>query len=70
VAVFGKEPTVELIEKTAARPMEAFNTPGTAITRMMRRNAHGKPPTTTVMPDEQAIFDVISETSTRLHVAR
>jgi hypothetical protein len=50
--------------------MEAFNTPGTAITRMMRRNAHGKPPTTTVMPDEQAIFDVISETSTRLHVAR
>jgi hypothetical protein len=50
--------------------MEAFNTPETAITRMMRRNAHGKPPTTTVMPDEQAIFDVISETSTRLHVAR
>ena len=63
LAVFGREPT-------AARAMETFKTPGMTITRMMRRNAHGKRPTTTVMPDEQAIFDVISETCTRLRDAR
>ena len=70
LAVFGQEPTAEFIEQTAARDVETVNTPGMAITRMMRRNAHGKPPTTTVMPDEQAVFDVISETSTRLRDAR
>jgi len=70
LAVFGQEPTAEFIEQTAARTMETFNTPGMAITRMMRRNAHGKPPATAVMPDEQAIFDVKSETSTRLRDTR
>jgi hypothetical protein len=70
LAVFGQEPATEFIEQTAVCAMETGNTPGMAITRMMRRNAHGKPPTTTVMPDERAIFDVISETSTRLRGAR
>ncbi len=41
LAVFGQEPTTEFMEQTAARAMETFNTPGMAITRMTRRNAHG-----------------------------
>ena len=70
LAVFSQVPTAEFIEQTASRAMETFDMPSMAITRKMGRNAHEKPPTTTVMPDEQAIFDVISETSTRLRDAR
>ena len=40
LAIFGQEPIAEFIEQTAARPIETFNMPGMAVTRMMRRNAH------------------------------